>query len=142
MKNVTNLYIVRLSASNCAVSSVAVSGEIGDPPLPVVTPPVGRYSPGPVISVLKSVIDRGPPIEVGGADKGPVVGGGGEDASLPVSLSTGPDDVSKQVLRPSCPTPIFAAVDLNDVISELGVVVIGGEDELGDRSKIFFLDEG
>ena len=49
--------------------------------------------------------------------------------------------MSKQVLRPSCPTPIFVVVDLNDVIRELVVVVIGGEDELGDRSKIFFLDE-
>ena len=137
------MYIVRLSASNCAVSSVAVSGEIGDPPLPVVVPPAGRYSRGPVISVLKSVIDSGPPIEVGGADKGPVDGGGGEDASLPVSLSTGPEDASRHDLRPSCPTPIFVfAVDLNEVIKEFGVVVIGGEDEFGDRSKIFFLDDG
>ena len=112
---------------------MAVAGEIGEPPLPVVVPPVVRYSPGPVISVLKSVIDRGPPIEVGGADKGPVEGGGGEDASLPVSLSAGAD-VSKQPLPPICPT--LDAVDLKDAIREFGVVVIGGEAELGDRSKI------
>ena len=135
----TYLYIVRLSASNCAVSSVAVSGEIGEPPLPVVVPPVFRYSLGPVISVLKSVIDSGPPIEVGGADKGPVDGGGGEDASLPVSLSTGPEDASRHDLRP---TPIFVfVVDLNDAIKEFGVAVMGGEDEFGERSNIFFLDE-
>ena len=139
----TYLYIVRLSASNCAVSSVAVSGEIGEPPLPVVVPPVVRYSPGPVSSVLKSVIDSGPPIEVGGADKGPVEGGGGEDASLPVSLSTGPEDASRHDLRVSCPTLIFVfVVDLNDVIKEFGVAVMGGEDEFGERSNIFFLDEG
>ena len=109
--------------------------------MPVVSSPLGKYSPGPVISVLKSVIDRGPPIEVGGADKDPVDGGGGEDASLPVSLSTGCEGVSKQVLRPSDPTPIFGAFDLSDVIRELGVVAIGGEVELDDRSKIFFRDE-
>ena len=114
---------------------MAVAGEIGEPPLPVVVPPVVRYSPGPVISVLKSVIDRGPPIEVGGADKGPVDGGGGEDASLPVSLSAGAD-VSRQLLPPICPTFTLDAVDRNDAIREFGVVVIGGEAELGDRSKI------
>ena len=95
-----------------------------------------------MISVLKSVIDKAPPpIEVGGADKGPVDGGGGEDASLPVSLSTGPEDPSRQDLRPSPPILVLA-VDLSDVIREFGVVVIGGDDEFGDRSKIFFLEEG
>ena len=104
--------------------------------------PAGRKSPGPVISVLKSVIDNAPPpIEVGGADKGPVDGGGGEDASLPVSLSPGPDDVSRQDLLPS-PPKFVLAVDLNDVIREFGVVAIGGEDEFGDLSNIFFLEEG
>ena len=141
MKFVTYLYIVRLSASNCAVSSAPVSGEIGEPPLAVVVPPAVRYSPGPVISVLKSVIDSAPPIEAADADKGPVDGGGGEDASLPVSLSTGPEDVSRQDLRPSCPTPMFVVVDLNEVIKEFGVVDIGGEDEFGDRSNIFFREE-
>ena len=134
------MYIVRLSASNCAVSSVPVSGEIGEPPLAVVVPPAVKYSPGPVISVLKSVIDNAPPIEVADADKGPVDGGGGEDASLPVSLSTGPEDVSRHDLRPT--TPMFVVADLNDVINEFGVVDIGGEDEFGDRSNIFFLEEG
>ena len=105
-------------------------------------PPAGRKSPGPVISVLKSVIDNAPPpIEVGGADKGPVDGGGGEDASLPVSLSPGPEDVSRQDLRPS-PPKFVLVVDLNDVIREFGVVVIGGEDGFGDLSKMFFLDDG
>ena len=88
---------------------------------------------------MKSVIDKGPLKEVACADKGPVVdGGGGEDASLPVSLSTGPPDaVSRHDLR-----PIFDAVDLNEVIIEFGVVDIGGEEELGDRSNIFFLEDG
>ena len=89
------------------------------------------------------MIDSGPPIDAGGADKGPVDCGGGEDASLPVSLSTGPEDESRHDLRVSCPTPIFVfTVDLNDVIKEFGVVVMGGEDEFGERSNIFFLDEG
>ena len=86
------------------------------------------------------MIDKAPPPD-GGADKGPVEGGGGDDASLPVSLSPGPEDPSRQDLRPS--PPIFVlAVDLSDVIREFGVVAIGGEDEFGDRSKIFFLEEG
>ena len=38
--------------------------------------------------------------------------------------------------------PIFDAVDLREVIIEFGVVEIGGEEELGDRSNIFFLEDG
>ena len=90
---------------------------------------------------MKSVIDRAlPPIEVGGADKGPVDGGGGDDASLPVSLSCGPE-ASRQDLRPSPPILVLP-VDLSDVIREFGVVAIGGDDEFGDLSNIFFLEEG
>ena len=118
-------------------------GEIGEPPLPVVVPPPVRYSPGPGISVLKSVIDKVPPIEFGGADKGPVDegGGGGEDASLPVSLSAGPD-ASRHVLPPSCPAvPMLVGVDLNDVIREFCVVVIGGDIEFGERVNILLCED-
>ena len=76
---------------------------------------------------MTSFIGTGPPIEVDAAGKGPVDGGKREGASPSVSLLIGSVDVSTEGLPPTCSTSIFDAVDLNDVIGESGVVVIGGE---------------